>query len=292
MYFIGTGHCRVKVRDHNNKVQHCRRLNEGDHFGEISLMYKCKRSATVISSNYNTFAILKKPRFREVISEFPEYEKLLRDSAIKTYRDSKIDFILKMLRRIEYLQDHSDEVLFDIMFSLVPKPLERDTMVLAEEQPADAVYFIETGEIEVYTKFEQNEFILEQLYKGSAINHRAFFMQDYSYVNFRCLTDAKLLTLTHEKMKQLIEKYEDQPFGQRLLIYQNKILKQERKFPCDYVMHLPKNEIYSITDAQAYRENCLKNVVMRIIIEIRERRKKPKLTDFIAVYREKKEEAR
>ena len=77
-----------------------------------------------------------------------------------------------------------------------------------------------------------------------------------------------------------------------MLIYQNKILKQERKFPCDYVMHLPKSEIYSITDAQAYRENCLKNVVMRIIIEIRERRKKPKLTDFIAVYREKKEEAR
>ena len=154
MYFIGTGHCRVKVRDHNNKVQHCRRLNEGDHFGEISLMYKCKRSATVISSNYNTFAILKKPRFREVISEFPEYEKLLRDSAIKTYRDSKIAFILQMLRRIEYLKDHSDEVLFDIMFSLVPKTFEKETMVLAEEQPADAVYFIETGEVEVYTKFE------------------------------------------------------------------------------------------------------------------------------------------
>ena len=57
-------------------------------------------------------------------------------------------------------------------------------------------------------------------------------------------------------------------------------------------MHLPKSEVGSITDAQAYRENCLKNVVMRIIIEIRERKKKPKLSDFIAVYREKKEEAR
>jgi len=36
------------------------------------------------------------------------------------------------------------------------------------------------------------------------------------------------------------------------------------------------------------RENALKNVVMRIIIEIRERKKRPKLSDFIAVYREKK----
>lgn len=49
-------------------------LNEGDHFGEVALMYQCKRSATVISSNYNTFARVLKPRFREIISEFPEYE--------------------------------------------------------------------------------------------------------------------------------------------------------------------------------------------------------------------------
>jgi len=61
-----------------------------------------------------------KPRFREVISEFPEYEKLLKEYAIKAYRDKKIEFLLKMLRRVEYLRDHDDEVLFDLMFSLEP----------------------------------------------------------------------------------------------------------------------------------------------------------------------------
>ena len=71
MYYVGTGHCRVEVRDHNGKIQKRDNLHEGDHFGEISLLYKCKRTATVISSNYNTFARILKPRFREVISEFP-----------------------------------------------------------------------------------------------------------------------------------------------------------------------------------------------------------------------------
>ena len=56
---------------------------------------------------------------------------------------------------------------------------------MTEETPADALYFIEEGIVEAYTKFENNEFVLEQLNKGSAINHRAFFMQDYMYVNFR-----------------------------------------------------------------------------------------------------------
>ena len=118
MFFVGTGHCKVKVRDPNGKDEYRDNLKEGAHFGEIQLMYKCKRSATVISSNYNTFARLVKPRFREVISEFPEYERLLKAYAIKTYRDKKIEFILRMLRRVEYLRDHDDEVLFDVMFSL------------------------------------------------------------------------------------------------------------------------------------------------------------------------------
>ena len=146
-----------------------------------------------------------------------------------------------MLKRVEYLTKHDDEVLFDLMFSLESKNLEKDEMVLAEDSPADALLFIEDGVIDVYTKFEQNEFIIETLYKGSAINHRAFFMQDYMYVNFRCRTDAKLLILTHQKIKQMIEKYEEKSFGRDLLIYQNKILKQERKFPCDYVMKIPNS---------------------------------------------------
>ena len=193
MYFVGSGHCKVKVRDHNGRDQHIGVLDEGDHFGEIALIYKCKRSATVISSNYNTFARIQRHRFREVISEFPEYETCLKENLIKNYRDRKIEFILRMIKRVEYLQKHEDEVLFDLMFSLVPKTFEKDHLVLAEEGAADTLSFIEDGILEVYTKFENNEFVLERLHKGSAINHRAFFMKDQSYVGFRCLSDAKLL---------------------------------------------------------------------------------------------------
>lgn len=36
-----------------------RALYPGDHFGEISMIYKCRRTGTVISDNYNTMATLK-----------------------------------------------------------------------------------------------------------------------------------------------------------------------------------------------------------------------------------------
>ena len=54
-------------------------------------------------------------------------------------------------------------------------------------------------------------------------------------------------------------------------------------------MHMPRN-IQEVNEEQVNRENALKNVVMRIIIEIRERKKRPNLADFIAIYREKKNE--
>jgi hypothetical protein len=40
----------------------------------------------------------------------------------------------------------------------------------------------------------------------------------------------------------------------------------------------------------ALRENRLKNVALRIIIDIRERKRKPKLRDFIRKYKEKLDE--
>ena len=52
-------------------------------------------------------------------------------------------------------------------------------------------------------------------------------------------------------------------------------------------MQIPK-QLENLNEDQISRENALKNVVMRIIIEIRERKKRPKLSDFLNFYRDKK----
>ena len=54
------------------------------------MIYQCRRSATVISGQYNTFARITRPRFRELISEFPEFELCLKNYIKKNYNDAKI----------------------------------------------------------------------------------------------------------------------------------------------------------------------------------------------------------
>jgi CRP-like cAMP-binding protein len=74
MFFISQGDCVVNIKDHNLKeCQVHALLIEGDHFGEISLVYGCKRTATVISRNYNTMAYFRKDLFMQFKFEYPEF---------------------------------------------------------------------------------------------------------------------------------------------------------------------------------------------------------------------------
>jgi CRP-like cAMP-binding protein len=57
MYFIEKGDCVVKVKEKQklrNADKLVRKLEESDHFGEITMMYRERRSATVLTSNYST----------------------------------------------------------------------------------------------------------------------------------------------------------------------------------------------------------------------------------------------
>lgn len=63
-YLIARGECVVNIKDENNKViKNFKILGNGDYFGEIGLVYGCKRTATVISRKYSTLAKLSKAKF-------------------------------------------------------------------------------------------------------------------------------------------------------------------------------------------------------------------------------------
>ena len=59
LYFIMQGDCIVNIRDTQGKEHEAYKLlTEGDHFGEISLLYGCPVTASVIAMNYNTFGVV------------------------------------------------------------------------------------------------------------------------------------------------------------------------------------------------------------------------------------------
>ena len=69
IYFIAKGRCNVIVTDKfqdRSEEKICRYLDAGDHFGEISMLYQCKKSASVIASNYITCAKISRANYSEL----------------------------------------------------------------------------------------------------------------------------------------------------------------------------------------------------------------------------------
>ena len=80
-------------------------------------------------------------------------------------------------------------------------------------------------------------------------------------------------------------------FSTKVSLAYNRYLKAERSYPLDYLIKYPNKQGYIQEDlAKIYRKNLLKNVTMRIVNEIRERKKRPKLSEVMDIYRARKDE--
>lgn len=72
MYFVQFGYCAPNMQFGNKgRKTALGVLSEGDYFGELSLIYKCFRTASVVSCNYNTLACLNFNSWRDCVNEFP-----------------------------------------------------------------------------------------------------------------------------------------------------------------------------------------------------------------------------
>ena len=103
MFFIIQGDCAVNIKEHDLQEHTAvRLLVEGDHFGEIGLIYKCPRTASIISRNYSTLAAISYYGLREVCIEMPEFWQHLVDYSTR-YKWKTRTFLFQIIEKVEYL---------------------------------------------------------------------------------------------------------------------------------------------------------------------------------------------
>jgi len=73
MYFIASGSAFVKKRDRFGFDKFLGKLEEGNHFGDIAMFYKTKRTATVISGDFSTMARLSPENYCDLLKKMPEF---------------------------------------------------------------------------------------------------------------------------------------------------------------------------------------------------------------------------
>ena len=73
------------------------------------MIYKCKRTSTVVSRNYNTMGRLSYVDWRFIANEYPSYVSFLKRHLYK-YNDERKMFKLGLLSQLEYLRKLSKNV--------------------------------------------------------------------------------------------------------------------------------------------------------------------------------------
>lgn len=100
---MAKGDSFVSIKDTRTKEhKNFKKLMPGDHFGEMSILHKCPRTATITSGNYTTFAKLPIENYRFLLSEIPEMEDALKKYSMISYNDKVKNWLSKTLNRLPF----------------------------------------------------------------------------------------------------------------------------------------------------------------------------------------------
>lgn len=95
IYFLAKGKCDVIFRE---SPEHKCTITSGMHFGEISMIYSCPRSATVNSRNYIIASTLNRKNYYELLSLYPNLKHLFVQQILKYREPLKIYMEMKLSR--------------------------------------------------------------------------------------------------------------------------------------------------------------------------------------------------
>ena len=135
----------IKSNFHSGKTSHptteTKSLFDGDHFGEIGLVYNTKRTATVKSKNYGSLARLNKNDWGEIQRHFPSLTTAFKEYTFK-YKDELRTFIEMEANKIFYFRDLSMITKQELLYNMVRTTYEEGSHLFYSGQEIDKMIII------------------------------------------------------------------------------------------------------------------------------------------------------
>jgi len=101
MFFLLAGRCGI-VEEHSGEL--FKEFSEGAYFGELALLYRARRTATICSINECDMLVLTRENLIHILSDYPAVEKAMRSEAERR-RQMQMSKIMDMWRRANRVKD-------------------------------------------------------------------------------------------------------------------------------------------------------------------------------------------
>ena len=161
MFFIKNGKFSVHVKiDHLNpenndeKPKPVQNLIDGDHFGEIGMLFDCKRTATVKSEQYGRLALLKKNDFIDLSKSFDTFSNLFRKQIFK-YQDELTIWLMIEMEKIPYFKNLTLQTKQELIYGMERQTFEKGWALCKKDELADRMFLIQQGIVEVAVDYDR-----------------------------------------------------------------------------------------------------------------------------------------
>lgn len=147
-YFLVKGLCSVFVKSREGKKYQVCHLGEGAHFGEVGLLYKTYRTATVMSRQYSTAAHLGKNEFKILTNAFPYVIDKMK-CAILDYKDPWKTFVLSIFHQVDIFENLPIDLLNEMIYKMRVIKLQKGESLFRSGDVMKGMYAITNGALEL-----------------------------------------------------------------------------------------------------------------------------------------------
>ena len=215
-------------------------LRPGDFFGEISLLFGCRRSATVKSRSYCGCSFLTNKDFRQLIANHGFFKKYLIMNIMKSYHDELRVFLVTCLKEIDYLKDTKEDVLTHLAINMIAQQADKDSLLFNAEDSfksseSTAITIIYSGKLAITAQIDANtEMIIDYISKGAIISAHNCLSYRQTTVTVKCLTSVTYYYLPIEVLQKVSFVYPNLMNTLNIAQKQAKFNQMLNLYPLDY----------------------------------------------------------
>lgn len=197
LYLLIQGEVSVRCPTLQGEDAHIRFLYPSDFFGEVSLLTGARRTATVVTANFCTLAVLAEEKFREIMESFPSLRSGLLAYGVEKYSETWKVGVMAVLAQIPYFSTCSKSELTQVFYALKTERYEGDSKLADRGERADCFYIVATGAISVSAALRSGEELtLLVLESGTAACICSSLIEQKHQFQLRTVTESCLLCLS------------------------------------------------------------------------------------------------
>lgn len=208
LFIISKGEWNVFVTDHKSQREMVRVLKTGGIFGEVALLCKCNRTATVKTVLYSTIALLSKRDFDTVWRTFSGFQSKLK-SGMKNYKDNLKSFVKLMISKVDYFTPCSDDTIEEISYYCEQIYSDKDKVIFRAGDPIDKIYFIVSGKVNILVNIQGNDIIVDSLYQGCSIGINGVLGDHWHNFTAKTTSNTSFYCISKDHLSSLLNSCED-----------------------------------------------------------------------------------